>query len=344
MAALLDMQQNGDIQSQEEPVILLELGSGSGVLAWLLLQALTECLSSGVRLPHLLLVLSDVAASNVAAMQEPRAGFCEWFQTAEAAYGPTGPLETCAALPALAVDWAIVDCAKGATDLHLQRSQWHIQEGTLQNPLVLIGTYLLDSLPQDAFRCVGGQLSALWLDVGGVHAEEGQPTAQGLHESGDVTLEWVDVPLPEATHAALQAHFASYEVRALLLSVHTCLSSRSVQQSSLALHRSRWHRRLQVRCAHCCNGIRTTTSMTTARTLPTQRQERHVAKGRLTPPAPLAQLCLAKARPRRERAQSLHTTVMGRQCRHLHFLSLAAPARASPCQWRPCELCKPRAN
>ncbi len=123
-----------DIGDPEAPLELLELGSGSGAFAYLLLKALFPMLEMFPEpRPRLRLILSDVAAANVEALRRHRA-----FR----ALASVGLIEVVS-----------FDAETGSFTLGGDEP-WQPK-----NPPVVIANYVFDSLRQDVFRIAGGKLA-----------------------------------------------------------------------------------------------------------------------------------------------------------------------------------------
>jgi SAM-dependent MidA family methyltransferase len=112
-----------------EPVMIVELGAGSGRLAFHVLKELCELVEfAGIELPPFRYIMSDLALKNIAYWQQHRSliPFVE-----------RGIL-----------DFAKFDAVKD-TELRLIQSGAHIQPGSLQQPLIVIANYFFDSIPQE---------------------------------------------------------------------------------------------------------------------------------------------------------------------------------------------------
>jgi len=120
-----------------EPVYVLELGSGSGRLAFYLaraLEGLEDALPAGV--PPVCVVVTDFADANL-----------EWVASRPAMQ----PL-----IEASRVDLAWFD-ADEPGPLELRVSGRVLEPGALANPVVVVANYVLDSLKTDAYHLVGGR-------------------------------------------------------------------------------------------------------------------------------------------------------------------------------------------
>jgi tetratricopeptide (TPR) repeat protein len=129
---------DGGAAQPEEPIHVVELGAGSGRLAYHFLRRL-EAISAdeGVEPPPVRYVLSDFAEANLAHWRRH-----PWFARDFAA----GRL-----------DIARFDLTAPG-DLKLELSGAVIGPGALAAPLVVIANYVFDSVPQDVFRIRKGRL------------------------------------------------------------------------------------------------------------------------------------------------------------------------------------------
>jgi hypothetical protein len=121
-----------------QPVYLIELGAGTGRFGFHFVKSLSALLAQsplqGIRFCY---VLTDFSPGSVAAWQVHPA-----LQPLVAAHQ---------------LDFAVFDAA--APDaLALQGSGAVLSPGALENPLIVLANYVLDGIPQDAFRLQDGQL------------------------------------------------------------------------------------------------------------------------------------------------------------------------------------------
>jgi tetratricopeptide (TPR) repeat protein len=112
-----------------EPVYMLELGAGSGRLAFHLLKKLCELVdNSGVEVPPFCYIMSDLPVKNITYWQQQRS-----------------------LLPFVergCLDFARFDAVHDA-ELYLTQSGLYIHPGALKQPLVIIANYFFDSIPQE---------------------------------------------------------------------------------------------------------------------------------------------------------------------------------------------------
>ncbi|KRF13427.1 SAM-dependent methyltransferase [Paenibacillus sp. Soil787] len=112
-----------------EPVTILELGAGSGRLAYHIVKELCELRDyASITLPPFRYVMSDLAFKTITFWQQHRS-----------------------LLPFVeqgVLDFAQFDADLG-TELHLTHSGDRIRTGDLQQPLLVIANYFFDSIPQE---------------------------------------------------------------------------------------------------------------------------------------------------------------------------------------------------
>jgi tetratricopeptide (TPR) repeat protein len=123
------LQDRAKLGYTSQPVTIVELGAGSGRLAFHVLKELSELTKfAGIALPPFRYIMSDLAAKNISYWQQHRSliPFVE-----------QGVL-----------DFAIFDAVKD-TELMLTQSGVLIRQGDLQQPLMVIANYFFDSIPQE---------------------------------------------------------------------------------------------------------------------------------------------------------------------------------------------------
>lgn len=112
-----------------EPVTIIELGAGSGRLAFHVLKELGELMEyAGLQLPPFRYVMSDLPVKNIAYWQQHRS-----------------------LLPFVeqgVLDFAVFDAVKD-TELRLTQSGITVRSGDLRQPLLIIANYFFDSIPQE---------------------------------------------------------------------------------------------------------------------------------------------------------------------------------------------------
>ncbi|MGO4183534.1 SAM-dependent methyltransferase [Paenibacillus sp. TAF43_2] len=113
----------------EEPITILELGAGSGRLAYQVLTALCELIDfAGMELPPFRYIMSDLPVKNIAYWQQH-----ERLQP----FVQQGIL-----------DFAKFDAVRD-TELQLTESGVTIKQADLKQPLLLVANYFFDSIPQE---------------------------------------------------------------------------------------------------------------------------------------------------------------------------------------------------
>ncbi|WP_256762031.1 SAM-dependent methyltransferase [Cohnella sp. WQ 127256] len=123
---LQDRARSGNLS---EPITIVELGSGSGQLAFHVLKELSELIQfAGIELPSYRYILSDLAVKNIAFWQQHRSliPFVE-----------QGVL-----------DFAKFDAVQD-TELVLTHSGEVIRTGDLEQPLIVVANYFFDGIPQE---------------------------------------------------------------------------------------------------------------------------------------------------------------------------------------------------
>jgi Fe-S-cluster containining protein len=139
-----DCHANGPLDPTQ-PLYILELGSGSGRLAYLLARALERLRTAmPVEVP-VRVVATDFTDANL-----------DWIEAHEAMQ----PL----------LDAGLVDLARYDTEapaaLELRRSGACLDPGAVGNPLVVVANYVFDSVPTDAFQVRDGTLYEVLIGIG----------------------------------------------------------------------------------------------------------------------------------------------------------------------------------
>ncbi len=122
-----------------EPVYILDLGAGTGRFGYLFLKNLIELLGM-LRRDDLKIryVMTDIAPSNIA-------------------FWKAHPyLQTLTRLGLL--DFAFYHHEEQEKPLELILSGATLTENTVKNPLIVIGNYFFDTIPQDLFKAKGGKI------------------------------------------------------------------------------------------------------------------------------------------------------------------------------------------
>lgn len=112
-----------------EPVTIIELGAGSGRLAFHVLKELCELRDyADMTIPPFLYVMSDLAVKNISYWQQHRS-LLPFVQKG-------------------LLDFALFDAVKDK-ELNLMQSGIRIQPSELQQPVLVIANYFFDSIPQE---------------------------------------------------------------------------------------------------------------------------------------------------------------------------------------------------
>ncbi|NOU92428.1 tetratricopeptide repeat protein [Paenibacillus sp. LMG 31456] len=123
------LQDRARLGDTSAPVTILELGAGSGRLAFHILKELCELRDyAGILIPSFRYVMSDLAGSNISYWQQHRSLY---------PFVQKGIL-----------DFAQFDAVQD-TELSLTQSNVFIRPGDLEQPLLIIGNYFFDSIPQE---------------------------------------------------------------------------------------------------------------------------------------------------------------------------------------------------
>ena len=138
-----------------EPLYIIELGTGSGKFSFFMLKALEEMQSvCDFPLRKVIYVMTDFTESN----------FHFWRDHAQLKrYFDNGML-----------DAAIFNAVTDST-IKLWKSGTVLGPGTCKNPICVVANYLFDTLYHDIFQVDGGLLKEGLISVGSKHAEEPDP-------------------------------------------------------------------------------------------------------------------------------------------------------------------------
>jgi hypothetical protein len=198
-AAIEDASKGGRVDASE-PVVVVELGAGLGAFTWLLLPRLRARLLRA-RLPPVLYVMTDLDDRMLDAWAEPHSGFARI---------PAPPVPG-APWPALTLNFAVVDAAAAPASPAVLRLRRRGADAALPSrlhasPLFVVANYVLDSLPTDAFRVVGGELSEERVLLA-PHAHAADADADGTWLAR-ADLAWTLVPLATADgrYSAARGH------------------------------------------------------------------------------------------------------------------------------------------
>jgi len=134
-----------DLLDRTSPVYLLELGAGSGRFSFHFRRRLDELLArSPFRDLQVTLVMSDFAAATVEHWRQ-RAEFAPWVAEGR-------------------IDFAHFDLERDQ-ELCLMASGVVLRPGIVGNPIVCIANYVVDRVPQDAFRIEHGEMVELLAEL-----------------------------------------------------------------------------------------------------------------------------------------------------------------------------------
>ena len=187
-AHLADLAARGELDAAE-PVHLVELGSGHGRFAYLLLRHLADLVALDP-VPGLVLryVATDLAERNLA------------FQAQHPLLAPL--------IASGQLDQALFDCEVD-TELVLRHSGERIAAGGAGNRVLVVANYVFDSLRQDAFRVVDGVLQEGLVTVAGHDREPDWTDAEFL---GELEFTYDHVPVGPGRYAdpALEEILAGY--------------------------------------------------------------------------------------------------------------------------------------
>ncbi|UKS29179.1 SAM-dependent methyltransferase [Paenibacillus sp. HWE-109] len=138
------LQDRARLDETSEPVTIVELGAGSGRLAFHVLKELRQLSAlAGFPLPPYRYVMSDLAEGNIAYWQQ---------HPSLMSYVEQGNL-----------DFAKFDAAVD-TELHLVVSGECLARGSLRQPLLIIANYFFDSIPQELIYIENNQVYECWIN------------------------------------------------------------------------------------------------------------------------------------------------------------------------------------
>ncbi len=132
------LQDRARLGNASEPVLIVELGAGSGRLAFHILKELCELTEfAGIALPPFRYIMSDLAVNNISYWQQHNSLF---------PFVERGVL-----------DFAKFDAVMD-TELKLIQSGLIIRPDDLQQPLLVIANYFFDSIPQELIYVEEGKI------------------------------------------------------------------------------------------------------------------------------------------------------------------------------------------
>jgi hypothetical protein len=164
-----------------QPVYIVELGAGSGRFAYRFLKAFTGLLDDAARTFHVVYVMTDASTSVLD------------FWRDNSRLRPF-------------IDDGLLDFARfdlmELSPLELLNTRSTLRVGEVANPVVLIGNYIFDSIPQDSFTVKGGQLFANLVTVS-ASAPELNLTAPDSRVRISITFDTDTVPTDGPTEDPL---------------------------------------------------------------------------------------------------------------------------------------------
>jgi tetratricopeptide (TPR) repeat protein len=132
------LQDRARLGHTSEIVTIVELGAGSGRLAFHVLKELSELIVfAGTELPPYRYIMSDLAEDNIAYWQQ-HSGLTPFVEQG-------------------ILDFARFDAVRD-TEIKLTVSRQTIRTGDLQQPLIVVANYFFDSIPQELIYVEGGNL------------------------------------------------------------------------------------------------------------------------------------------------------------------------------------------
>jgi len=157
-----------------EPVTIVEVGAGTGRLAFLVLRELME---AAERWPAALCAPTTPSAPGVAPVRAP----FRWVLTdiAEESTAYWRGHEALAPYFDAGLASAAVFDAEHDSRLVLVGSGTVLEAGSLANPMVIVSNYIFDTLRQDAFRVVEGQLQEALATLYSSRPEDAPAVAAG---------------------------------------------------------------------------------------------------------------------------------------------------------------------
>lgn len=166
-------------ENAEEPIYIIELGTGSGRFSYHLLKALIKrCENLALQLPGFVYVMTDFVEETL--------GFWEKHPRLQPFF-EQGLL-----------DIALFDAEKD-TVIHLRKADKILSPKTLSQPLVAIGNYFFDSIPQELFYINQGNIQHALVELIGNNGNddtEVQPAKDILEDLEiNYTYKTADFPL-----------------------------------------------------------------------------------------------------------------------------------------------------
>jgi len=162
------IQDLGDSLNHDEPIYIIELGAGSGRLTFYLMHQLEEMWAD---LSPFRFVLTDYTADLLHFWQ---------IHPQLQPYITSGQL-----------DFALFDATQPAP-LKLHNSQQEVTPQTADNPIILLGNYFFDSIPQDSFVIKQNELHSNLLSL---YSTQAEPDLNDVTLWERLTLAYEPLPL-----------------------------------------------------------------------------------------------------------------------------------------------------
>ncbi len=144
-AIIKDTLNRGLTLNRKQPLYIIEAGTGHGKLSFYIVKALTKlCEQNKIPIDSFCYVMTDIAERNVT-------------------YWQTHP-HLNKYLQLGVMDCAILD-ADHADNIHLLNRNIKLTPGCLTLPIVMVGNYIFDTLPHDAFQVIDGKLKESLIDT-----------------------------------------------------------------------------------------------------------------------------------------------------------------------------------
>ncbi len=161
-----------------KPIYIIELGSGTGRFAYYFLLRFIRLLNDS-RLGHIPFkyVMTDFSAENI-----------DYWQN----HGQLKPMVEQGVL-----DFATFDIEKDS-ELVLRNSQDRIAPDTSGNPLVVLANYVLDSIPQDLFSIVNGEL---YDRLSTIRSNQEEPDLTDPELISRIEIKYDNVPVNDGAYA-----------------------------------------------------------------------------------------------------------------------------------------------
>ncbi|MZP44318.1 AAA family ATPase [Heliobacterium gestii] len=193
--------QKWECNCADEPIYILELGAGSGRLAYHILKHLDSYRQYIPDIPAFCYILSDFSEQTVEFWRN-HPQFAPYIQ------------QGC-------LDIAVFDAEKD-TEISLMFSDRRLGIGNLRYPPVVIANYFFDTIPQDLFRIQEGQLYACQVSLAGPPNYDKLSTAELLEKLG-ISYQYQPIEDPPYEDQALLELLTTY--REQLRNAHVLVPS-----------------------------------------------------------------------------------------------------------------------